>query len=167
MVGRSSGSKMPSLLNPEVPLDLVAHVIQVALTPIFLLSGIATLMNVFSTRLGRVADLVAQITKAMEQTDAEEGAELARQLLRLRTRSILLDAAVVLGAIAAAATCTSVFTLFVGALRDSTVAAVLFSTFGLAIVCTISAIAAFTVETMMAGSGVRAEVARQRLTEQV
>jgi len=28
---------MPSLLNPEVPLDLVAHVIQVALTPIFLL----------------------------------------------------------------------------------------------------------------------------------
>jgi len=103
----------------------------------------------------------------MEQTDAEEGADLARQLLRLRTRSILLDAAVVLGAIAAAATCTSVFTLFVGALRDSTVAAVLFSTFGLAIVCTISAIAAFTVETMMAGSGVRAEVARQRLTEQV
>ena len=158
---------MPSLLNPDVPLDLVAHVIQVALTPIFLLSGIATLMNVFSTRLARVADLVAQITKAMEQTDAEEGADLARQLLRLRTRSILLDAAVVLGAIAAAATCTSVFTLFVGALRDSTVAAVLFSTFGLAIVCTISAIAAFTVETMMAGSGVRAEVARQRLTEQV
>jgi hypothetical protein len=43
-------------------LDLVAHVIQVALTPIFLLSGIATLLNVFSTRLARVADRVDQIT---------------------------------------------------------------------------------------------------------
>jgi hypothetical protein len=87
--------------------------------------------------------------------------------LALRRRSIALDAAIVLGAIAAAATCASVFTLFVGALRNSTVASVLFTTFGLAIVCTISAIMAFTAEMMMAGSGVRAEVARQRPSEQV
>ena len=152
---------MPGLPNPETSLDLVAHVIQVALTPIFLLSGIATLLNVFSTRLGRVADLVAQIMKALEQADSAERADLVRQLLRLRWRSIALDAAIVLGAIGAAATCASVFTLFVGALRDSTVAAVLFTTFGLAIVCTISAITCFTVEMMMAGSGVRAEMARE------
>ena len=112
---------MPGSLNPDSSLDLVAHVIQVALTPIFLLSGIATLLNVFATRLARVADLVAQITKAMEQADPDESADLARQLLALRRRSIALDAAIVLGAIAAAATCASVFTLFVGALRNSTV----------------------------------------------
>jgi uncharacterized membrane-anchored protein len=158
---------MPGLLSQEASLDLVAHVIQVALTPIFLLSGIATLLNVFATRLSRVADVVAQITKAMEQADPDESADLAQELLRLRRRSIALDAAVVLGAIAAAATCASVFTLFIGALRDSTVASVLFATFGLAIVCTISAIAAFATEMMMAGSGVRAEVARQRPSEQV
>ena len=29
-------------------LDNIAHIIQVALTPVFLLSGIATLLNVFS-----------------------------------------------------------------------------------------------------------------------
>jgi hypothetical protein len=153
---------MPATLNPDTSLDLVAHVIQVALTPIFLLSGIATLLNVFATRLARVADLVAQITKAMEQAGPEECGDLARQLLRLRRRSIALDAAVVLGAIAAAATCASVFTLFVGALRNATVASILFTSFGLAIICTISAIAAFTTEMMMAGSGVRAEVARQQ-----
>jgi len=164
---RSSGNKMPGSLSQEASLDLVAHVIQVALTPIFLLSGIATLLNVFATRLARVADLVAQITKSMEQADPDESADLARQLLALRRRSIALDAAIVLGAIAAAATCASVFTLFVGALRNSTVASVLFTTFGLAIVCTISAIMAFTTEMMMAGSGVRAEVARQRSSEQV
>jgi hypothetical protein len=154
--------QMPGLLNPDASLDLVAHVIQVALTPIFLLSGIATLLNVFATRLARVADLVAQITKAMEQAEPAQSADLGRQLLRLRRRSIALDAAVVLGAIAAASTCTSVFTLFVGALRNSTVASVLFTTFGLAILCTISAIAAFAMEMLMAGSGVRAEVARQQ-----
>ncbi len=158
---------MPGVSAPEASLDLVAHVIQVALTPIFLLSGIATMLNVFATRLARVADLVAQITKMMDSADPDQSEELARQLISLRRRSILLDAAVVLGAIAAAATCTSVFTLFVGALRNATVASVLFTTFGLAIVCTISAIAAFTVEMLMAGSGVRAEVARQRPAEKV
>ena len=153
---------MPGALNQISSLDLVAHIIQVALTPIFLLSGIATLLNVFSTRLARVADRVDQITKAMEEADSDESVELARQLLHLRRRSIALDAAVVLGAIAAASTCASVFTLFVGALRNSTVASILFTTFGLAIACTISAIGAFTAEMLMAGSGVRAEVAARR-----
>ncbi len=153
---------MPGALNQISSLDLVTHVIQVALTPIFLLSGIATLLNVFSTRLARVADRVDQITKAMEAADSDESVELARQLLHLRRRSIALDAAVVLGAIAAASTCASVFTLFVGALRNSTVASILFTTFGLAIACTISAIGAFTAEMLMAGSGVRAEVAARR-----
>src|SRR5437588_5355813 len=158
---------MPGLLDPDASLDSVAHVIQMALTPIFLLSGIATLLNVFATRLARVADLVSQITKAMEQADPDESTDFRRQLLRLRWRSIALDAAVVLGAIAAASTCASVFTLFVGALRNSTVASLLFTTFGLAIGCTISAIAAFAIAMMIAGSGVRAQVADQRCSEQV
>ena len=150
-------------------LDLVAHVIQVALTPIFLLSGIATLLNVFSTRLARVADRVDQITKAIaEAADDDESADLALQLSRLHRRSLSLDAAVVLAAIGGAATCTSVLTLFVGALRDATVASVLFTTFGLAVACTIGAIGAFTAEMLMAGSGVRAEVAAgRRSSEQV
>jgi uncharacterized membrane-anchored protein len=159
---------MPGPFNPVSSLDLVAHVIQVALTPIFLLSGIATLLNVFSTRLARVADRVDQITKALEEADTEENAELIEQLSHLRRRSLALDAAVMLAAIGGAATCMSVFTLFVGALRDETVASVLFTTFGLAVACTIGAIGAFTVEMLMAGSGVRAEVAAgRRSSEQV
>lgn len=150
---------MPNLFDPGSSLDLVAHVIQVALTPIFLLSGIATLLNVFSTRLARVADRADQVSKMIEEADADQVADLVKQLIQLRRRSIALDAAVLLGAVAAAATCASVFTLFVGALRNSTVAALLFTTFGTAIACTISAIAAFTVEMLLSGSGVRAEMA--------
>jgi hypothetical protein len=91
---------------------------------------------------------------------------LTEQLSHLRRRSIALDAAVVLGAIGGAATCASVFTLFVGALRDATVASVLFTAFGIAVACTIGAITAFTVEMLLAGSGVRAEVAAGRRSSQ-
>ena len=160
--GAMPAANMPSTINPILPLDTVAHIIQVALTPVFLLSGIATLLNVFSTRLGRVADRVEQIMKSMDGADVDEIALLAAQLSHLRRRSLVLDAAVVLAAFGGAATCASVLTLFVGALRDATVASVLFTTFGLAVMCTIGAIGAFTAETLMAGSGVRAEVAAGR-----
>jgi hypothetical protein len=154
---------MPGPLDPVSTLDIVAHIIQVALTPVFLLSGIATLLNVFSTRLARVADRVEQISKELEGADpGEDVDDLSAQLLHLRRRSIALDVAVVLAAIGGAATCGSVLTLFVGALRDATVASVLFTTFGAAVACTIGAITAFAAEMMMAGSGVRAEVAAQR-----
>ena len=153
---------MPAIINPILPLDMVAHIIQVALTPVFLLSGIATLLNVFSTRLARVADRVDQITKGIEDADEVKGALLAVQLSHLRRRSLALDVAVLLAAFGGAATCASVLTLFVGALRDATVASVLFTTFGLAVMCTIGAIGCFTAEMLMAGSGVRAEVAAGR-----
>ena len=153
---------MPAIINPILPLDMVAHIIQVALTPVFLLSGIATLLNVFSTRLARVADRVDQITKGIEEADADKVTLLAVQLSHLRRRSLALDVAVLLAAFGGAATCASVLTLFVGALRDATVASVLFTTFGLAVMCTIGAIGCFTAEMLMAGSGVRAEVAAGR-----
>lgn len=141
-------------------LDLVAHVIQVALTPVFLLSGIATLLNVFSTRLARVADRVEQLTAKIASAAPDEAGTLADQLKYLRRRSWALDAAVVLAAIAGAATCGTVLTLFLGKLREATTGSVLFSLFGLAVICTIGALVAYSAEMLMAGSGVRAEVAR-------
>jgi hypothetical protein len=143
-------------------LDTVAHIIQVALTPVFLLSGIATLLNVFSTRLARVADQVAAASQALVGADATQAAALTARLAYLQRRSLALDIAVVLGAVGGAATCGAVLTLFVGAVRDATVASVLFGMFGLAVACALGAIIAFTVEMLMASVGIRAEAARGR-----
>jgi|SRR5450755_1325677 hypothetical protein len=85
-------------------LDNVTHVIQVALTPIFLLSGIAALLNVFSTRLGRVADRVDQLAVRLKSDAMSE--ELSADFSHLRRRSFILDVAVVLGAMGGAATCS-------------------------------------------------------------
>ena len=153
---------MPAAFAPSSPLDLVAHVIQVSLAPVFRLSGIATLLNVFSARLARVADRVEQLTRAIDGADAALAAVLATQMAGLHRRSVALDAAVVLGAVGGAATCASVIVLFLGALSDSMIAQVSFGTFGLALVCTLGAIIAYTAEMLMAGSGVRAEVAANR-----
>src|SRR6266851_10392921 len=153
--------------NTGSGLDIVAHIIQVALTPVFLLSGIATLLNVFSARLARVADRVDALSKAIEGADADEAKALSVQLAYLHRRSLALDVAVVLGAVGGAATCAAVLVLFVGALRDSTVATVLFLLFGIAVGCALGAIVAFTAEMLMASIGIRSEVAESQRTAQI
>jgi len=127
-----------------------------------LLSGIATLLNVFSTRLARVADRVEAVSKAIEGADADEAKALSAQLAYLHRRSLALDVAVVLGALGGAATCAAVLALFVGALRDAEVATMLFALFGIAVVCALGAIGAFTVEMLMSSIGIRTAVAESR-----
>ncbi|MFE1597758.1 DUF2721 domain-containing protein [Methylobacterium sp. ID0610] len=133
-------------------LDSTVHIIQLALTPVFLLSGLATLLNVFSTRHARIAD---QVEKVSGKPD-----ELAR-LTDLRRRSLALDAAVVLAALGGVATCGAVLTLFVGALRDTGVASVLFFLFGAAIVFTLLALSVFAVEMTLASRDVRLAASTQ------
>jgi hypothetical protein len=82
--------------NEGSALDTIAHVIQVALTPVFLLTGIATLLNVFSTRLARVADRVETATNALEGADADERRILSAQLAHLHRQSLALNVPVIL-----------------------------------------------------------------------
>ncbi|MGY2051603.1 DUF2721 domain-containing protein [Methylobacterium sp. JK268] len=140
------------LPNDLTALDTTAHIIQVALTPVFLLSGLATLLNVFSTRHARIAD---QVEKVAGRPD-----EVAR-LADLRRRSLALDLAVVLAALGGVATCGAVLTLFVGALRDTGVASVLFALFGAAIVFTLCALAVFALEMTLASRDVRSAAQNQ------
>src|SRR5262249_51564965 len=110
--GRSSA--MFGNLAIETANESVAHIIQGAMTPVFLLSGIAALLNVFSTRLSRVGDKVEQLTKAIEEADGEATSLQSAQLEHLHRRSLALDAAVILGGVGGGATCASVLTLFLG-----------------------------------------------------
>ena len=138
-------------------LESTAHIVQMALTPVFLLSGIAALLNVFSTRLGRVSDRVDQLAAALKTANHAEARHLSRQLVFQRRRSTLLDAAVVMASLGGAASCAAILTLFVGALRDRTTASVLFAFFGGAVLCTLASLAVFVGEMLLAGRGVREE----------
>jgi Protein of unknown function (DUF2721) len=147
--------------NTPTP-DLVAHIIQVSLSPIFLLTALGTLLSVFSLRLARVADKVDSISEATKGASADEARVLSLQLVHFRHRSHALDVAIVLAGIGGGATCASVLTLYVGALRDITAATVLFALFGLAILCAIGAITAFIVEMLLSSIGIRNKVAEGR-----
>src|SRR5215467_11851669 len=136
----------------------VTDVIQLALTPAFLLTAVAALLNVFSMRLGRVADRV-HLLSADLQRGAADTELLSAQLDFLRRRSLILDVAVLLATVGGAATCAAVLVLFLGALRNAVsvqvLRAILFGLFGGAIVFTLAALVTFLIEMIMAGRGLR------------
>jgi hypothetical protein len=136
---------------PPSTLDSAAHIVQLALTPVFLLSGVAALLNVFATRLGRISDHVDKLV-----ADPDDQAPGVRAKLHfLRIRSGLLDVAVVLAASAGACTCGAALVLFLSAVRDASEGDLLFLLFGLAIVLTTGALTAFVLEVLLAGIGIR------------
>jgi hypothetical protein len=142
----------------DVPLDTIAHIIQVALTPVFLLSGIGALLNVFNTRLARVSDHVSHTTDLLAADPQGESAPLMRQhIRRLRYRVLALDVSIVLAALGGASTCGAAFALFVGATRNANAATALFLLFGSALGCTVGALGVFIVDGFLAWHGLRTE----------
>lgn len=139
--------------------DEVAHVIQIALTPVFLLTGIASLLGVFSARLARVADRVHIFADKLEGAGPGQRVVLQRRLRYLRRRSHLLDAAVIMSAVAGGATCLAAVLLFVGTLRNQAVVTFLFASFGFALLCTGGALGLFLTEVLLASRGIRDQVA--------
>ncbi len=137
------------------PVEGVARVIQVALTPVFLLSGIGTVLNVLTTRVARVTDHLEHLAELLEEGGSTP--VLRAHIRRLRRRVVALDLAVAMGVAGAAATCGATFALFVGALRDETAATYLFVLFGAAILFTLGALAAFLFETVQSWDGIQSE----------
>ena len=138
-------------------LDGVAHVIQTALTPVFLLSGIGTLLNVFNQRLARVSDQFEHVSDLLGKAGDHDGAVLLRHRDRLSRRRMALDATVGLAACAGALTCTAAFALFLVTLREAGGGFALEVLFGSALVCTVGALTTFLVDTVLAWHGLRTE----------
>jgi len=135
---------------PDATPDTVAHLIQTALTPVFMLSGIGTLLGLFNTRLARVSDQLDQLDDQItDATNAAEIAHLKYKLVRLRRRVFLLDASILSGACAGAATCGAALMLFLGSMRDSTHTSWLVALFGGALLFTVFALAFFLGDSLL------------------
>jgi Protein of unknown function (DUF2721) len=108
----------------------------------------------------RVSDRVDALSEKLEDAEPTERARLQERLTYLRRRSQVLDAAVMLGTLGGAATCLAALFLFVGTLREETGVGVLFVSFGLALLFTVGALAAFLIEMLLASRGIRDRVAK-------
>ncbi len=75
----------------------IAHAIQLALAPVFLLSGIAAFLGVLTNRLARLVDRARGLERELRQATAHDPEEARAQLRVMARRSRYINMAITLG----------------------------------------------------------------------
>jgi hypothetical protein len=98
------------------PASDIPHVIQLAVAPVFLLSGVGVTLGVLATRLGRIIDR-ARLLELRPLSAPGISHEMAEEELRtLSRRAQLINRAITLCVACALCVCMLIATLFIGAL---------------------------------------------------
>jgi hypothetical protein len=105
----------------------VAHAIQLAVAPVFLLTGIGAILAVMTNRLGRIIDRARVLEDRLDAASAKLLATLRADLAILSRRAKLISRAITLCTTTALLICTVIAILFLSAfLRfDATIAVAL------------------------------------------
>jgi len=105
-----------ALVDPEV--SLVAHTIQLAVAPVFLLAGIGAFLNVCAGRLARVIDRARVIEKLVPVSTGAEHDRLIAEIRILDRRIAVVNWAIFLTVLAALLICAVVILLFASNLAE-------------------------------------------------
>lgn len=100
----------------QTDLTGVAHIIQLAVAPVFLLAGLGGILNVVASRLARVVDRVRSLEQHIPTAEPELKAIELRELAILSKRITLCHWSVGLCTTAALLICIVVIVLFVASL---------------------------------------------------
>jgi hypothetical protein len=121
---------MEDFVTQETGIAAIAHVIQLSVAPVFLLSGVSAMLGVLSARLGRIIDRARMLeARVLNETDATIQARQHAQIDVLARRARLVSYAISLCTICALLICTVVISLFIGAFLARDVSGVIGVTF--------------------------------------
>ena len=144
----------------------IAHVIQQAVAPVFLLSGVAAMLNVLTSRLARVIDRARQIERDYHDLPMSNERHVARdRLATLARRSRLINRAITLCTICALLICLVIVTLFVSALMDVSGSRWIAGLFVIAMLALIGGLLTFLQEIFIATASVRIDPPQDRIED--
>jgi hypothetical protein len=128
----------------------IAHLIQIALTPIFLISAIGVTLNVLTNRLARIVDRARAWEDQLLGPDHPRGRDLHAALGVLARRARYINAAITLITISALFIALVVVMLFVNAFLRWELAAFIACMFILSMLALAAALTAFLIEVRIA-----------------
>jgi hypothetical protein len=141
-------------LQSDPAVSLVAHVIQLSVAPVFLLSGVGTILVVLTSRLSRIVDRTRLLEQQLGAAVAS-GDTIQAQLDGLHRRAHLINWALSLATLCALLICGVIGALFVSAFLRVNAANVVAVAFVVAMAALIGALLNFLREIFLATSGLR------------
>jgi hypothetical protein len=116
---------MPSLeqtelygMQADTDVTAVAHVIQLAVAPVFLLTGIGAMLSVMTSRLARVVDRARVLEREILQRGVDPESLVMYELSALSRRARLISRSISLCTVTALLICAVIAVLFIGAFLD-------------------------------------------------
>jgi hypothetical protein len=139
----------------------IAHLIQVALTPIFLMTAVGVTLNVLTNRLARIVDRARNLENSLNRPEAVAPADAHRQLGVLARRSVYINAAITLIIGSGLLISLVVVMLFVNAFLRWNLSAAIAIVFILSMVSLALSLLAFLIEVRIATRALRIGVAHR------
>lgn len=140
----------------------IAHLIQIALTPIFLISAIGVTLNVLTSRLARIVDRARAMEDIVRRSDLQEGRDLHGVLGVLARRARYINAAITFITLSALFIALVVVMLFVNAFLRWDLSEFIACMFILSMLSLCAALLAFLIEVRIATKTLQIGIAASR-----
>jgi hypothetical protein len=146
--------------------DSLLNIIQLAITPVILISGMGALMLTLTNRMGRIVDrtrsLAGQVLTSAGQDSPEDHEHFERQLDILWRRAILIRRAVTFNGLSMLVSCLLVVAIFADAMRDWNLEVLLMCLFAASMLLLIASLVLFLRDVFVSLHALRLEVDRAR-----
>jgi uncharacterized protein DUF2721 len=110
----SRGDEPLPLMQNSPGITDIAHSIQLAVAPVFLLSGVGIILTVLTNRLARIIDRARSLETRLETAADSVAAPVHTELRVLSRRARLIHRAITLSTVCALLICLVIVTLFAG-----------------------------------------------------
>jgi hypothetical protein len=137
-------------------------IIQLAITPVILISGVGALMITLTNRMGRIVDRTRTLAGLVQQTDESSRAHLETQLEILWRRAKLIRMAVTFAGLTMLVACGLVIVIFINAVLERDLAVLMMLFFMASILLLIAALGAFLRDIYVSLHALHLEVKRAR-----
>jgi len=141
--------------SPDLSVNTVAEIVRLALTPVFLLSGIGAFLNVCASRLSRIVDRSRQIEPLLLASRGSDHDRWVADLKILDRRMSLVSWATGLSVTSAVLTCLVVVLLFAANLIHTRLGDAIALLFMASMLSIGAGFAIFLLETTIAARAVR------------
>jgi hypothetical protein len=145
-------------LGPTFPLGDIAHVIQLAIAPVFLLTAVGTILAVLTNRLGRSVDRRRVLVARLPELDAAVASSASAELGFIERRVRLNYAAISLAVLCALLICLLIALAFIDAFLPMDLSKVVAALFVLAMLSLIGSLALFLREIFLGVNTVRCPI---------
>jgi hypothetical protein len=139
----------------EIQVVDIAHAIQLALAPVFLLSGIGVMLGVLTNRLARIVDRARKVEDSLRQATAHDIPESRAQLAVASRRARFINVSITLCTIAALLIAIVVALLFSSTFVPISLAVYVAALFVVAMVALVGALVSFLIEVRIATAALR------------